>query len=232
MYIHKLNLKTYHKMKTLWTFGDSQTYGYGCREDSPLQEYYLNYKKDGDDIWPVHLSKKLNCELKNYGRYGASNDYIFDSIINVFDSIKEGDYVIIGETYHNRFDVEDYRKNKLVSILGEITYEQYDDGWKDFLDKICRSEEEIMTLLNFSIYFSNSKLFKQRQHNRFEFLKSILSKKNKVLLWSWESEINKNVQRIYHHTKGKINDTHFSFNAHKDFAQFAYRMITEGNTLI
>lgn len=219
-------------MNTLWTFGDSQTFGFGCRPDGPLSEYYLNYKKEGDDIWPVHLSKKLNCNLKNYGKYGASNDYIFDSIIEVFHEIKENDLVVIGETYHQRFDVEDYRNNELVSILGEISYDEFNDGFKDWINRICRNEEELMTLLNFSLYFSNSELIKNRYHKRFEFIKTILPKKTKVLLWSWESEINKKVQRIYHHTKGKINDTHFSFKAHKDFAQYAYRMLTEGETLL
>lgn len=219
-------------MNTLWTFGDSQTFGFGCRPDGPLSEYYFNYKKEGDDIWPVHLSKKLNCNLKNYGKWGASNDYIFDSIINVFHQIKETDYVVIGETYHQRFDVEDYIKGELISILGEITIDQFDEGWKSQLNRICKSEEEIMTLINYSLHFTGSDLIKKRHHSRFEFIKTILPKNTKVLLWSWESEINKKVQRIYHHTKGKINDTHFSFKAHKDFAQYAYRMLTEGETLL
>lgn len=219
-------------MSTLWTFGDSQTYGYGCRPDSPLIEYYKNYKKDGDDIWVNHLGKKLNCDIKNYGKYGASNDYIFDSILEVFHQIKENDYVVIGETYHHRFDVEDYRSKELVSILGEITYDEFDEGWKDWITKICRSEEELMTLLNFSLYFSGSELIKDRYHKRFQFIQTILPKNTKFLLWRWDSEINKKVERIYHHTKGKINDTHFSFKAHKDFAQYAHRLLTEGKTIL
>ena len=92
-------------MNTLWTFGDSFTFGHGCRLDGPLSEYCLNYKKEGDDIWPNHLGKLLNLNVKNYGKCGASNDFIIDSIINNWDSFKENDYVIIGISYHNRFDV-------------------------------------------------------------------------------------------------------------------------------
>jgi hypothetical protein len=219
-------------MSTLWTFGDSQTYGYGCRPDSPLVEYYENYKKEGDDIWPVLLASKLNCKLENYGMWGYSNDRIFDSIIEVFQQIKEGDYIVIGETFHNRFDVEDYRTNTLVSILGELTPDQFDKGWEKWINDLCRTEDELMTLLNFSLYFSNSKLLKERYHNRFKFIESIIPNNTNILIWSWESEINKKVQRIYHHTKGKINDTHFSFRAHKDFAQYAHRLLTEGKTIL
>ena len=44
-------------MNTVWTFGDSFTFGYGCRKDCnsyTLDEYY-SYKKNNDDIWPNHL---------------------------------------------------------------------------------------------------------------------------------------------------------------------------------
>jgi hypothetical protein len=44
----------------LYTFGDSYTFGHGCRLDGPLTEYYHNYKEDGEDIWPNLLGKMLN----------------------------------------------------------------------------------------------------------------------------------------------------------------------------
>ena len=71
-------------MNTLWTFGDSFTFGHGCRPDGPLPEYYNNYKKDGDDTWPNLLGSMLNTKVKNFGKCGASNDYILDSIIDNF----------------------------------------------------------------------------------------------------------------------------------------------------
>lgn len=219
-------------MKTLWTFGDSQTFGFGCRPDSPKNEYYFQYKKEGDDIWPVLLSNKLSCELKNYGWSGYSNDKIFDSILGVYHQIKEGDYVVIGETFHSRFDVEDYRTNELISILGELSPDQFDQGWEKWINDICRTEEELMTLLNFSLYFSKSELLKERYHRRFEFIGSILPKNTKFLLWGWDSEINKRAERIYQHTKDKIRDGHFSFKGHRDFTQYAYRLLSQGITFL
>jgi len=59
-------------MKTLWTFGDSFTFGHGCREDcnSGSYEKYKSYKSDNDDIWSNKLSKLLQMHLKNLGVNG------------------------------------------------------------------------------------------------------------------------------------------------------------------
>ena len=43
-------------------------------------------------------------EVKNFGKCGASNDFIIDSIINNWDFIQKDDFVIIGITFHTRID--------------------------------------------------------------------------------------------------------------------------------
>ena len=52
-------------MNTLWTFGDSFTFGHGCRAGGPDEEYYHNYKIKSDNIWPNHLGNMLNLKVKN-----------------------------------------------------------------------------------------------------------------------------------------------------------------------
>mgnify|MGYP000197365352 CR=1 FL=1 len=78
-------------MSTLWTFGDSMTFGHGCNDEchSNIKEDYLLYKKEGDNIWPNHLGKLLNYKVNNFGKNGASNDYIFDSIIENLEAYAE-----------------------------------------------------------------------------------------------------------------------------------------------
>ena len=79
-------------MATLWTFGDSMTFGHGCVLDYEGDEYYKKYKKSDDDlIWPVILANKLGYKLNNLGKCGASNDYIFDTIISNYHLISEND---------------------------------------------------------------------------------------------------------------------------------------------
>ena len=91
-------------MPTLWTFGDSFTFGHGCRPDGPINEYYYNYKSYSDDVWPNLLGQMLNVEVKNLGKCGASNDFIIDSIIDNWDFIQKDDFVIIGITFYTRID--------------------------------------------------------------------------------------------------------------------------------
>ena len=57
--------------------------------------------------------------LVNCGRPGISNDTILDIMIKNFEDINEGDYVILGRTLHQRFDVKDHRTDKLSSVIPE-----------------------------------------------------------------------------------------------------------------
>ena len=56
----------------IWAFGDSFTWGHGCRPgwgfthtDYPIPEYYLKYKKEGDKIWIEWLGEWFDEEIRN-----------------------------------------------------------------------------------------------------------------------------------------------------------------------
>ena len=63
----------------------------------------------------IDLGNLLNCNVKNLGKNGISNDYILDTIIENFDYIKENDYIVIGKTFHGRIEVP--YKNKIYKFL-------------------------------------------------------------------------------------------------------------------
>ena len=210
-------------MGTLWAFGDSMTFGHGCNElcHSETKEEYLPYKKEGDDVWVNHLGKLLNHEVKNLGKNGASNDYIFDTIIDNFDDIRENDVVVINMTLHGRIEVPigDSMMNVLssyenaIKIVGENKEE----------DNI----EKIETILNFQYHFSNHQFYKERHRKRFKFIKDRLKEDKKVkfvYMWSLEDDdaIYRSFQTIKDHTDGNVNDTHFSFNGHLNFAHYIH----------
>jgi hypothetical protein len=211
-------------MNTLWTFGDSYTFGAGCRFDSPIylsdgdsSEYYDNYKTEYDDIWPVHLGKMLNLEVKNFGRCGASNDYIIDSVIDNWDFIQENDVVIIGITFHNRIDTP----------YGDTLESPYFD--KDTTEKDTPySKEEFETLVNFHYYFTNNSLYKHRFLKRFKFLEKLLLQKNiKTYLWNVTTFTTiTRFEKISTATNNKICDQHFSFTGHRNFADMMHKKIT------
>jgi hypothetical protein len=212
-------------MGTLWTFGDSMTFGHGCNKlcVSETKKEYLKYKKEGDDIWVNHYGKLLNYNVVNLGKNGASNDYIFDTIIENFDNITKNDVVVINMTLHGRMDVP--IRDEVINVLS--SYENAIKIMGESAEKDDR--EKIETILNFQYYFSNHQFYKKRHRNRFEFVKNRFKNDKKIrffYMWSLEDDdgIYRSFQTIKQDTNGDINDTHFSFKGHLDFAHFLFSM--------
>jgi len=228
---------------TLWTFGDSMTFGHGCNVDckSNTRLEYLPYKNEGDDIWSNHLSKMLEYDVINLGKNGASNDYILDCIIDNFDNIKPNDVVIINMTLHGRIEVPfkdgtydilcGYEKNKksMDEKEPQINHAKNQTNETD--------DEKIEALINFQYYFSNHQFYKDRHTKRFNFIKNRLLKEKDarfVYLWSLEEDLGiyASFQTIYDATNGVVNDTHFSFNGHFNFAHFLYNIVSGNKSII
>jgi hypothetical protein len=103
----------------LWTFGDSLTFGYGCRKinDDETSSYNLTYSNYIDltkQTWSEYVSSKLNIELLNCGINGVSNDYILDNILNQFFNFKKEDIIIIQTSTSARHDFPFFKKKKLM----------------------------------------------------------------------------------------------------------------------
>jgi len=193
-------------MNTLWTFGDSYTEGHGCLIED---EYYKNYWKSGDKIWPLWLSELLNVNLKNCGFGGYSNDMILDSIVDNWKDIKKGDIVFIGFTFPCRFDIP--IDNKLRTIV---------NNFKDAPLK----KEEIETIINFQYYFSNNILYKKRQYKRLNWVKELLISKGCKLVILWDIQIDiQDLETITEATNHNIIDGHLSYNSHKKLAEQFYK---------
>ena len=185
-------------MSTLWTFGDSFTYGHGCRPDGPLLEYYNDYKTESDDIWPEIVSTKLNLKLKNIGMGLFSNDKIIDSIIENYEYINQNDIVIIGKTFYSRFDIP---YNDTLITLSTVNLPKDNNKF-----------------LNDVIVLMDSNLFKKRQNSRFDFFKKLFVKKSvKCIIWDVTTEWNL-YQTIAIETNNEIYDHHWSYKGHRDFS--------------
>jgi hypothetical protein len=212
-------------MATLWTFGDSMTFGHGCRPDGPLLEYYTQYKKnDNDLIWPVILANKLGYKLNNLGHCGVSNDYILDTIISNYHLILENDIVIVNKTFSHRFDIpSNTSSDEFYTICGEINVDD-----KRYNTPI-ENKEEYETILNFSYYFSGHEVYRKRQEKRYDFLKSIIKCYKYFEFYTqtiWEDS---KAQNIKDATKGKMEDYHLSFLGHKQFANYVYSGLFKEN---
>jgi hypothetical protein len=210
-------------MKTLWTFGDSNTAGHGC---IPNFEYYEKYYKEGDKIWPEIISESLKTNLINMGKSGASNDMILDIIMQSFDDIKEGDIVIIGKTYSHRFDIPHPKKNELIPIFWD---------WEVFGPTPVISEftkEEMGIIVDFLYHFMGSPLFDVRWDKRYDWIKGLLETKGcKCIVWDVNKELIR-METIHEVTKGKVDDWHMSFKGHKDFSIHMWNKWIKEKTLL
>lgn len=196
-------------MKKFWFFGDSFTAGTGCL---PNQSYYEQYRKDGDKIWVDWIKDTFEIECINDGVPGASNDMILDSIIRRWDEIKEGDLVFIGKTLSGRFDVP------LDDRLEPIRYHFRGKQLDELREKL--TPEQLETIINFQFYFSEHSLYEERHNSRYKFIIERLNeKKTNTFFWYIFSE-HKKYETIVEATKGKILDDHWSFNGHKNFADY------------
>lgn len=231
-------------MNTLWAFGDSMTFGHGCNIecDSKTRINYLPFKKDGDDIWTNHLAKFLNYDVQNLGKNGASNDYIFDCIIDNYNSIKPNDVVVINMTLHGRMEVpfkngtysilSGYENNKV--FLSDIEFKP-----DNIIPQRAKEDggEKIEALINFQYHFSNHQFYKDRHIKRFDFIKQRLLNELKVkyvYIWSLEDDLRvyASFETINKATNGVVKDTHFSFNGHFNFAHFLYNTINTNKSII
>ena len=212
-------------MKTIWTFGDSFTYGDGCRPDKGIRdrniEYYKKFYKEEYDIWPNLLGKLIDCDVMNMAKSGASNDIIIDSIIDSFNMIDADDIVIIQKSWSQRFDIPMLSKNEFRTHYGEELSMLATDLRNT---KYGEHRKEMETILNYGVFFASHPLYRERQNKRFEFLNSqLLTKANKVIIWDIDNNTLKDsINNISEHSKNEFNDYHFSFVGHAQFANMLY----------
>lgn len=194
-------------MTKLHTFGCSFTFGNGL---FPKEPYNIQYRKNEDDIiWPEIVAKHFDYELVNRGEGLMSNDRIFDRIIENMDTISSDDVVILQMSYHHRFDIPNKEDNILLTIAPNAEPILRGIYTPSEIEKIC-----------FVSALWDSELYKKRNELRFNFIyhyiKDIIKVK-KCILWD-VSVTDSQYERIINATYGKINDHHWSYKGHKDFA--------------
>ena len=202
-------------MSKLWTFGDSFTAGNGQLPG----EAYLNYKKSDEDvIWPLIISRKLGMELVNKGMGLFSNDKIIDTIITNYNFIEEGDLVIIGKTFPFRVDIPNKTDDELLTVAPshiDSMQNRYSKSEIEYINKI--------------LFLFDSEAIAQRQDLRYNFLKQLITKRATCIIWS--SKLFFKFESIRQATDHYLDDSHWSYKGHKDFANFMYNeVISNGIT--
>ena len=200
-------------MNNLILFGDSFT-------SDVIIEYANMYKNHEDYHWGEIIASKLNLNLINLGVGSFSNDRILDKIIEKHHIIKEGDIVIIGKTFYNRFDIPNKDINLGFTTITPLSYEP--------LLKFGFTPEEAKSIILF-LTVIDDKNFVNRANLRYKFIKDFLYLKKIKNCIFWEVEdLWKTFEDIKTATNNKINDNHWSYKGHKDFANYILNIINNG----
>ena len=200
-------------MNNLILFGDSFT-------SDVIIEYANMYKNHEDYHWGEIIASKLNLNLINLGVGSFSNDRILDKIIEKHHIIKEGDIVIIGKTFYNRFDIPNKDINLGFTTITPLSYEP--------LLKFGFTPEEAKSIILF-LTVIDDKNFVNRANLRYKFIKDFLYLKKIKNCIFWEVEdLWKTFEDIKTATNNKINDNHWSYKGHKDFANYLLNIINNG----
>lgn len=206
-------------MNKLFTFGDSFTFN-----KEPFEcKYALKYMKDGDAYWPNIISEKLNYKLYNFGWGALSNDRILDNIIEKIDLISKDDVVIIGKSFYNRFDIPSFTKFIKSDIINKFT--TISPHSTDILIKDGFTKEEAESIVFYGCQHADA-VFSKRHNLRFDFVKKYLKLHGvtDVIFWEIEDTWSK-YESIKAATSNEIDDLHWSFKGHSDFADFIYNEI-------
>ena len=109
-------------MKTLWTFGDSFTFGWGLVEHkwhTEAAKRYLDKYVDSskDKPWPNLLADKLNVKLENHAENGLSNYDIMDSHLIDLVGMEKFKTLIDYEYHFAHHPLYKQRQDKIINHL-------------------------------------------------------------------------------------------------------------------
>lgn len=199
-------------LDTLWVFGDSFEYGYELTNEN--HEYCKKYKRPGDEHYTEHIASEYNLKIENLSApgYGCSN--ILYLLSKGLPHIKENDYVILSTSDSNRLTgfepVHGSHPFQLAALSHGYTKEDVEAM------KIVNTEY-YQIFLKFLVecidplYHYFDEFYYQIFYN---ILTSIRCKKK----FAYTVEEWYKYETISTHTLGEIDDSHWSFNGHREFA--------------
>lgn len=214
-------------MGKLWTFGDSFTAGHGCLPNDP---YYNRETALNKDIWPDIIASKLKLTVNNLGIPGNSTPYILKQIIENLTNFKKEDIIILSDTHSTRTVLYHRYKKKIEPVATEIVFwENLNENSEDFIQTYFLNEAE----KKLYVEFLHSFIYKyDNEWNDFyrEQLDSIAIYLNNIgvrtYFWSYNIWFPfSKFTTIAEETKGKIKDGHWSWQGHKDFAEYLLERI-------
>lgn len=200
-------------MKSIWTFGDSNTAEYSV--DYTWSKKYIEWKGYKPKVYSDFIGEELNLVVKNKGIGAADNHTIFESFCKNVKDIRENDLIIFGWSSSIRFRIP-----------------SNNNSWIQLIPSLPNIEDFLKNKTNFSLSSINE-TFINRNHNLYLIeinwwihMIEHLVKPRKCLFFTpftTQTKLNAlkfdNIETIVQETKGEINDNHYSENGHKKLAE-------------
>ena len=211
--------------KIIWVFGDSFTQSMAPVPNLKDWRFkYTEYKGHTPKVFSEFLSADYGYTCHNRGHGGADNYTIIDIIINHLDQIKDDDVVVVGWSSIHRTRLAN-KFGKFTSILpgGDPRFK------KETAKLIGVSpdtvDDVLVNRLDGSCYVS--------ELNRWIKLLNHTFKNNIIIHWSPFYNFHQGmdvislpiVQTILQETDGKIQDSHYSENAHEVISEHINQLI-------
>lgn len=213
-------------MSYIWTFGDSFTFGHGCKSGQNY-EYEKLYPFGDENLWPNLVSTHFQKDLINKSRPGFSNSGVVRELTKSLSDINKDDIVIIGKTDSFRFEVpSEYGMDSVVA--------EHDE---DFTDK---DKALIYYIKYIQVPFHES--LQKELDESINSIQKILTKMGVLnFTWNYHHGINSDyfisidlIDRIWNHTNSVINDPHFSWKGNLQFSNIiidTINSLNENNSL-
>jgi hypothetical protein len=210
----------------IWCFGDSFTQGHGCiaKDEASPWPYYTLYPEG--ELWTTIVANHFNYIEHNFGKGGCSTNLIIDTLITCLYKIKENDIVIVGSSFPYRDFVYNNRAKEFRSITNPKTVDKMvfstDELYNDKLRKV---------LLAYIIEFNyDARDARETQfRNQIDNILNELQKRGVIIL-HWGFRTFPEFQSQHAATNGVVDDGHWSWKGHTDWATKCIELIESGIT--
>lgn len=217
------------KRNKLFIFGDSFSFGDGCRKGD---EYYERTKLKNGKTWFELIAEEYNLDIQMYAGCGFSNPETLRLLTENLYKIDKNDIVIIGLTDYYRFELlHEYGFKKLffhsfsnyedLDKMKFIDNSQGDENWSqaaEYYAKYILHPNHIQFMSSLSKSFRS--IYKFLNNNSIN-----------TLMWTWDWSVkNSDIKYIetkkdwtINHEFSDIDDFHYSWKGHSEF----YKKITK-----
>lgn len=195
------------QVKKIWFFGDSFTQGANCH---PGDSYYEKYHTDDCLRWTEIVANYCNAVEVNYGTQGWGNIQILDSLLSQGENISPNDIVIVGASDGSRTMA--FQQTAINIIAISTSHWLLEDD-----NEIDKEYKESM--INYVVNCRGPFFQKHELYDTELMIKTLnIIKPSQYVVWGTDKWFD--FEFISDQTNKEINDNHWSYNGHKQMANW------------